>query len=162
MATSTEVLVGLDDSESAVAALQWAADYARAAGLPLRAMYVYTDIYPSAAWGPGYISVPIHATVDELEQMSVQRIFSSIQPEVGWRLEFVRGAAGPELVRQADHADLLAIGTREHTGLDRLVVGSVSHYCFSHAGCPVVAVPASPGTHARGDDADHALAASES
>ena len=34
------------------------------------------------------------------------------------------------------------LGTREHTGLRRAVVGSVSHYCLSHAVPPVVAVPA--------------------
>ena len=27
-------------------------------------------------------------------------------------------------------------------GLERLLVGSVSHHCLSHASCPVVAVPA--------------------
>ena len=33
------------------------------------------------------------------------------------------------------------IGTQEHTGLGRLLVGSVSHYCLAHACCPLVAVP---------------------
>jgi hypothetical protein len=36
---------------------------------------------------------------------------------------------------------MLVVGTREHTGVRRLVGGSVSHYCLSHASCPVVAVP---------------------
>ena len=39
------------------------------------------------------------------------------------------------------HAELLVVGTREHVGLGRLLVGSVSHYCLRHAACPVVAVP---------------------
>jgi nucleotide-binding universal stress UspA family protein len=34
------------------------------------------------------------------------------------------------------------VGTGEHTGVRRLLEGSVSHYCLSHAACPVVAVPA--------------------
>jgi hypothetical protein len=34
------------------------------------------------------------------------------------------------------------VGTREHVGLGRLLVGSISHYCLTHATCPVVAVPA--------------------
>jgi hypothetical protein len=33
------------------------------------------------------------------------------------------------------------VGTREHTGWGRVLGGSVSHYCLSHAHCPVVAVP---------------------
>jgi hypothetical protein len=37
---------------------------------------------------------------------------------------------------------LLVVGTREHVGLARLVSGSVSRYCLSHAQCLVVIVPA--------------------
>jgi nucleotide-binding universal stress UspA family protein len=46
------------------------------------------------------------------------------------------------LRRQSEEADLLVVGTGDHVGLGRLLVGSVSHYCLSHAKCPVVAVPA--------------------
>ena len=50
---------------------------------------------------------------------------------------------------------LLVVGTREHVGLGRLLTSSVSHYCLSHALCPVVAVPAPlterpPGDEERG------------
>ena len=38
---------------------------------------------------------------------------------------------------------LLALGAREHTGIGRLLAGSVSHYCLSHSAVPVAAVPAS-------------------
>jgi nucleotide-binding universal stress UspA family protein len=41
---------------------------------------------------------------------------------------------------------VLVVGTREHTGLRRAVAGSVSHYCLSHAGVPVVAVPPASAT----------------
>jgi nucleotide-binding universal stress UspA family protein len=55
-------------------------------------------------------------------------------------LDVVEGPAGPVLVERARRAALLVVGTREHVGLRRLVAGSVSHYCLSHAECPVVAV----------------------
>ena len=45
-------------------------------------------------------------------------------------------------MRRSKDAKLVVVGTREHVGLDRLLAGSVSHYCLSHAACPVVAVPA--------------------
>ena len=45
------------------------------------------------------------------------------------------------------------MGTREHAGLRRLLSGSVSHYCLSHAVCPVVAVPA-PASDRRAEDSD--------
>ena len=47
------------------------------------------------------------------------------------------------------------VGTREHVGLGRLLTGSVSHYCLSHAGCPVVAVP-SPPSDGRAEDSEAA------
>ena len=101
--------------------------------------------------------VPTHGMPEKWDKMSVERVFSSVEPEIGWRLEFVRGSAGRELVDQSQHAQLLVLGAREHTGIERLVVGSTSHYCFSHAECPVVAVPAgradndeAPSVRARG------------
>jgi hypothetical protein len=42
----------------------------------------------------------------------------------------------------AERAALSVVGTREHVGLGRLLSGSVSHYCLSHALCPIVAAPA--------------------
>ena len=51
------------------------------------------------------------------------------------------GTPGPVLVAESRDAQLLVIGTQEHTGLRRAVLGSVSHYCLSHARAPVVAIP---------------------
>jgi hypothetical protein len=48
------------------------------------------------------------------------------------------------LVERFQGAAALVLGNRDHVGIDRLLVGSVSHYCLSHASCPVVAVPATP------------------
>jgi nucleotide-binding universal stress UspA family protein len=61
---------------------------------------------------------------------------------VRWTLEVHEGGAGPILVDAAQGAQLVVVGTREHTGLRRALSGSVSHYVLSHADLPVVAVPA--------------------
>lgn len=45
--------------------------------------------------------------------------------------------------------DLIAIGTRGHTGLDRLLLGSVAEEMFRQAKCPVLIVP----SHASQDSA---------
>ena len=68
-------------------------------------------------------------------------VWETLHPEPGWRLEFYNGDAGRLLVAQSRHAGLLVIGTREHVGWGRILSGSVSRYCLSHAACPVVAVP---------------------
>ena len=74
----------------------------------------------------------------------IRSAFDSLVPEPTWGLEFWGGSIGPTLVDQAKPADLLVIGTREHTGFDRVLSGPVSHYCLSHAKRPIVAVPPLP------------------
>ncbi|HEY6686462.1 MAG TPA: universal stress protein [Propionibacteriaceae bacterium] len=42
------------------------------------------------------------------------------------------------MVGESKDAKLLVLDARGHRGLERLLVGSVGHYCLSHAFCPVV------------------------
>ena len=60
-------------------------------------------------------------------------MWDSVQPELGWRLQFFGDEPGPLLVRESDRCAMLVIGTREHVGFGRILSGSVSHYCLSHA-----------------------------
>jgi nucleotide-binding universal stress UspA family protein len=59
-----------------------------------------------------------------------------------WVLEVRQGRPGHVLADLSGEAALLVVGTGDHVGLRRVLLGSVSHYCLSHAACPVVAVPA--------------------
>ncbi len=80
--------------------------------------------------------------MDIVYREAVASVFDAIQPEPGWGLQFFSGEAGRALVAESVGAALAVVGTREHVGIGRLVSGSVSHCCLSHAQCPVVAVPA--------------------
>jgi nucleotide-binding universal stress UspA family protein len=51
------------------------------------------------------------------------------------------GRSRRALAARSAEAALLVVGTQEHVGLARLVSGSVSRYCLSHAKCPTVIVP---------------------
>ena len=139
-----EVLVGLDNSPSAKAALHWAAQYARAGNLSLKAVHVYQQTYIPVVASTGLLVTEYMLDEEsrELTRATMQGIFVTVEPEPTWRLELVDGPIGHELVSRAADARLLVIGTREHTGVGRIVKGSVSHYCLSHTACPVVAVPA--------------------
>ena len=74
-------------------------------------------------------------------------MFDAVAPEPNWTLEFRDGSTAQQLVHASAGARMLVVGTREHVGLDRLINGSVSHYCLTHATCPVAAVPPSPRLH---------------
>ena len=138
-----EIVVGLDESDSARAALHWAAEEAGRSGSGLRAVH-------ALSWPFGAEVVDLDNAVralsfdevDELYRYNIQRIFDSVKPRPDWILQFAQGDAGPVLVHQASHAVMLVVGTPYHVGLGRLITGSVAHYCLSHATCPVVAVPA--------------------
>jgi nucleotide-binding universal stress UspA family protein len=136
-----EIIVGLDDSPSSRAALQWAAQQSLQAGTLLRAIHVLDLPYGMSS--VGWEDIP-RLTQEEIEsayRTRITKVFEHIDPRPDWSMEFIRGDAGPVLVRESQEAQLLVVGTREHVGLGRLLAGSVSHYCLSHASRPVVAVP---------------------
>jgi len=139
-----EIVVGLDTSPAASAALRWAAEYARAVGVSLRAVTIVD-------WPTGMASegTPLMEAIGYLPnaeliadyQQQVRDLFDAVQPEHDWTLQFEMGRPGRVLVRESESARLLVIGTGEHAGLGRILIGSTSHHCLSHAFCPVVGVP---------------------
>jgi nucleotide-binding universal stress UspA family protein len=153
-----EIVVGVDLSPSAHAAIKWAAEQARATGRTLRAVNAI-DVSPdfNLELGMGAVAMPMApAAMNVPYREAVAAVFDTVQPQLGWQLQFFSGQAGPVLVAQSSQAALLVVGTKEHVGIGRLISGSVSHYCLSHAQCPVVAVPAG-SDHGMGQDHDEAI-----
>jgi nucleotide-binding universal stress UspA family protein len=115
-------------------------------GTDLRAINA-VDISPAfnMELAMGAVAKPIDASaIDTAYREAVTAVFDSVHPESGWRLQFFSGEPGPVLVAESSAAALLVVGTKEHAGVTLLISGSVSHYCLSHAPCPIVAVPAEP------------------
>jgi nucleotide-binding universal stress UspA family protein len=143
----SQIVVGLDDSPSSKAGLQWAAEQAKSTGAVLRAVHALGRPLGFAAPDIPLTVEPTELTPEEppgTRRNAITTMFEAVSPHRDWVLEFVSGYPGEVLVRQSKDAQLLVVGTREHVGLGRLLAGSVSHYCLSHAACPVVAVPAPP------------------
>jgi nucleotide-binding universal stress UspA family protein len=141
----SEIVVGLDNSPSAKAALNWAAEQARSLGAGLRAVHVLDWPYGLSSVGfpapVNYMDVRREEIEDSYRE-EINAVFETVSPLPNWILQFASGDTGHILVEQSQDARLLVVGTREHAGLRRLLSGSVSHYCLSHAACPVVALPA--------------------
>ena len=141
------VIVGLDDSAASRAAHRWAATYAHATGKNLCAVHVLDwPIGLSDATGKTGTRLYVPSReVAEPYRRRLSRVFADTSPlHDSSMLRFAQGHVGDVLVRLSTHANLLVVGTREPSHGRHYLAGSVSHYCISHAGCPVVTVPALP------------------
>jgi nucleotide-binding universal stress UspA family protein len=139
------IVVGVDHSSGAKAALRFALDEARLRHATLRVVH---------AWQLGYIGAPgIEASSTafgaELDlrsgaQDALEESLREAIPETdGVELErrVVEGAAAAVLVDESRGADLLVVGSRGLGGFRGLLLGSVGQQCAHHAACPVVIVP---------------------
>lgn len=139
---SPSVVVGVDGSASARAALRYAAEIAPQLGLPLHALLVWD--YPNLEWGDSWSTYPdpddrLPRSAEEIVAAEAAAVFpDGIPPWVttGTR----RGRAAQALIDVSREAALLVVGTRGRGGFAELLLGSVSHACASHAHCPVVIV----------------------
>lgn len=137
------IIVGLDDSPASRAAHRWAAEYACAVGKDLCAVHVLDwpiGLNASAVKSGTRLRVP-KQDIAEPYWRGMRRVFDEVNSPNGSILQFAQGDVGEVLVRLSIDADLLVVGTREPIRGGPYLAGSVSHYCISHASCPVVAVP---------------------
>ena len=137
-----QIVVGVEETPSSAAALRWAARFARLTGQTLRVVHTWT--LPSGGMPTAPDPYLVTAITDARARATrfVEDSLGAEETSVRWVLDVDEGRPGPVLARRSQDASLLVVGTGEHTGVRRLFEGSVSHYCLSHATCPVVAVPA--------------------
>jgi nucleotide-binding universal stress UspA family protein len=131
----SRIVVGVDGSPGAGAALEWAYAEAR-----LRAVGVYAVCAYDEPWGIASLGMSSAAAVAELRTalaVGAERALEAAEaaaPEgVGVTGEAIRGAAGPALVSASDGSALLVVGSRGRGGFKSLLLGSVSQYCAAHA-----------------------------
>jgi nucleotide-binding universal stress UspA family protein len=138
------IVVGLDDTPTARAALRWAARQARLTGATVRAVHVIDWPIGIEAFGSIEVGEDGHLPEEKVSgpyRRGIRRVFEEASPEPGWQLQFAEGETGQALVAEAVDADLLVIGTRTNPDWTGDVAGPVAHQCLSRMRCPVVAVP---------------------
>jgi nucleotide-binding universal stress UspA family protein len=139
------IVVGVDGSEGARAALEWAAAEARLRGARLRAVHAWH--LPPAAYGSGGFVPPVGVTwEDDLEEAAKTGLAKTLG-EASGTLEGIEvehrvgeGSAAVVLTEAAEDADLLVIGSRGLGGFKELLLGSVGHQSAQRSPCPVVIV----------------------
>jgi nucleotide-binding universal stress UspA family protein len=134
------VVVGVDGSETALAAVELGAWEAERRGVSLRLVHAYTWPSPYSLVGfpgqPEAYEFPLQAArvmvADVAERVRARR------PGLDVRTAVVAGWAAGTLVDESDHAGLVVVGARGLGGFAGLLVGSVSAQVSSHSRCPVV------------------------
>jgi nucleotide-binding universal stress UspA family protein len=136
---SAGIVVGVDESEGAAAALRWAAGEAQLRRVPLTAVLAwgYLDQHhvPAAPFDPHYGE---HDARAALEAVVAQALGPDATPTIELRTEC--DLAVPALLRAAEGAVLLAVGARGTGGFHELLLGSVSSQLVHHARLPVAVV----------------------
>lgn len=156
----SSIVVGVDGSSQAQAALRWAVDEAARTGATIMAMYIYppvkhTEPFLSRSHFPD--STTVQQLAGESQLWTEQQDRSShdlamgnlarfvqevVTREVGVHVQLVviPGKPSRRLVEASRSADLLVVGARGHGGFSDLKLGSVSEQCVRHARCPVLVV----------------------
>jgi nucleotide-binding universal stress UspA family protein len=139
------VVVGVDGSDAAQAALAAAVDEAVARGAYVDAVVSFqiTDYWTDL----GSVVVPsmeqIRAELSRRTQALVDEVLGD-RPPGGTvppvRIHVEEGAAGDVLVHAGAAADLLVVGSRGHGAFRGLLLGSIALHCAMHAPCPVLVV----------------------
>lgn len=138
---SGRIVVGADGSESSTRALEFACQLARLTGDKVNLL---------RAWSPttvvadryGYLPPVSEDTIAEAES-ALGRIVDSARaahPEVPIEGEIYSGAAERALIDASSSASMVLVGSRGHTAVGEVLLGSVSKAVLQTAHCPIAVI----------------------
>jgi nucleotide-binding universal stress UspA family protein len=141
----TVIVVGVDHSEGAKAALRFALEEATLRQATLRVVHAWQYAYIGATGFEGTFPA-LGGDIKELRDVAERDLDATLQeaiPETGTiELErrVVEDRPAAALVEESRGADMVVVGSRGHGGFAGLLLGSVSQQVAHHAACPVVIV----------------------
>ncbi|MCX4572675.1 universal stress protein [Streptomyces sp. NBC_01571] len=133
------VVVGVDGSTSSYAALRWAVRYAGLVGGTVDAVAVW-ELPGLYGWSAPAVDVEVDE--DDARQRMQKELTDVLGVDAAGsvRTRLVHGNPAEILLRAAEGADALVVGSRGRGAFARALLGSVSERVSQHAECPVVIV----------------------
>ena len=132
------IVAGYDGSPGAVQALRWAAREARARG---------TALTVCLAWTPDHLELPTETELCDLAREHGREILTRGLPYAGSELgpgqvraDLAAGSAARVLCERSRNAGMVVVGSRGHSQLPGLRLGSVSSQVARHASGRVVVI----------------------
>jgi nucleotide-binding universal stress UspA family protein len=141
--SQTKIIVGVDGSEHAARALDWAMAEAELRDVALRVVSAWH--VPAAAYGaPGFAPTSDRSVQETFKEVAEDNAKAAVERAraggINAAAAVLQGQPAEVLVEAAADADLLVIGSRGRGGFAGLLLGSVSAQCAHHAPCPLVIV----------------------
>jgi nucleotide-binding universal stress UspA family protein len=139
------IVLGLDGSDSSDHALRYATTLAKEQGSSVRVVHVI-EIF--AGRGGGLV----HLDEDELKAKIEAQTKGLVDAGIDAELELHAAMAGGPAhiiaeVAARHNADLIVTGTRGHTAVTGMLLGSVAHRLLHVAHCPLLVIPTAVRAH---------------
>jgi nucleotide-binding universal stress UspA family protein len=147
--SDTRIVVGIDGTAEAEAAIRWAVTEAAARGVELALVHAFVwPLFP-VPLGPTDMAPGLRAMADKIHA-EARDLARKLEPGLSITAERVEGFPSPVLLGASQTAALVVIGSRRLGAALGLLAGSTGLDLAAHAHCPVVIVrPDQPGTGLR-------------
>jgi nucleotide-binding universal stress UspA family protein len=137
------ICVALDGSLGSVAALRWGVHESHLRNCQLAVVMAWQ--YPAGHGGiieTALVSLETVANnASTLLEETIEKVMVLDSIEGDQIVRTLRlGATNNVLVSESSHHDLMIVGSRGHTGLAELLLGSSAAHLLKHSTCPVVVV----------------------
>lgn len=135
------IVVGVDGSDHAEAALEFALEEAALRGASLRIVTAWE--LPSAVAVGGVFTPQVFDVFPQEAQAVLSKALAralELQPTVPREGKVIEGPAAAALLEEARDAAIIVVGGRGRGGFANLLLGSVTQQVVHHASCPVVVV----------------------
>lgn len=136
------VVVGVDGTPVGEAAIAFAFAEASRRETDLVAVHAWTDLVLEAAYTGSGAALYFTPMAQQAEETLGERLagWQEKYPDVNVVREVVREHPTGALLRRAEHARLVVVGSRGRGGFKGLLLGSTSQHLLHHAACPVAVI----------------------
>ncbi|HEX6343261.1 universal stress protein [Umezawaea sp.] len=136
------VVVGVDGTPASEAAIAFAFEAASTREAPLTAVLSWTDVRVDSAFTEARITIDWSQVEEEEERLLAQRLagWQEKYPDVRVERLVLRDRPVHALLRLAETAQLLVVGSRGRGGFTGMLLGSTSQALVHHSHCPVAVV----------------------
>lgn len=144
--TTGPIVVGVDGTPVSEAAIAFSFAAAAARETELIAVHTWTDLLLDTAFAAGTNALDVTPLAKQAQTDLEERLanWHEKYPDVHVIRKVMRDRASKALLRHAEHAQLVVVGTRGRGGFRGLLLGSTSQHLLQRAPCPVAVVRTAP------------------